>query len=59
MPAVLDRPDPLGGLGPARPSPADQLAVPKRPRRHGGLVELPAGGVNGDDGVGVLVRIHA
>jgi hypothetical protein len=56
VPAVLDRPGPLG---PARPGPADQVAVPEGAGRHGGLVQLTARGVNGDDSVGVLVRIHA
>jgi hypothetical protein len=56
MPAVLHRPEPIG---PVHPSPADQLAMPQRAGRDGPLVELPAGLVDRDNGVGVLVRIHA
>lgn len=56
VPTVLHRPEPL--LGPAAPRPADQLHMAEGPRRHGGLIELAAGLVDRDDGVGVLVRIN-
>jgi hypothetical protein len=57
MPAVLHRPQPP--LGPAGPGPADQLAMARGAGRHGGLVQLPTGLIDRDDGVGVLVRIDA
>jgi hypothetical protein len=39
--------------------PAQQLGVAEGARRDGGLAELRAGLIDGHDGVGVLVRIHA